>query len=197
VKLELENLERFGKGEGAVSRFNEWSITFLSDYIVQNHHLYVRKMIPVILMHADKVARVHAERWPYMIQVAELFAEIASELGSHMYKEEAILFPRLKQLEASLAAVGTAASLSSPLQLSAPITQMMSEHDVAGDIMARIRTLTDHYVLPEGGCNTFRTLLSELHDFERDLHQHVFLENNILFPKALLIEEAAQKRSFI
>jgi regulator of cell morphogenesis and NO signaling len=71
----------------------------------------------------------------------------------------------------------------------------MTEHDVAGDIMAKIRTLTDHYELPQGGCNTFRTLLAELHEFERDLHQHVFLENNLLFPKALMIEEAVSKRN--
>jgi regulator of cell morphogenesis and NO signaling len=131
VKIELEDLSSFGRGDGTVSRFNDWSISFLADYIVQNHHLYVRRMIPVILMHADKVARVHAERWPYMTKVAELFAEIASELGSHMYKEEAILFPRLKQLEASLVAKSGADAVVWPLQLSSPITQMMTEDDRA------------------------------------------------------------------
>lgn len=199
VKLELDNLDLYGRtsngpGGGVVNRFSEWSIGFLAEYIVNNHHAYVRSATPVILMHADKVARVHAERWPYMGHVAELFAELASELGSHMYKEEAILFPRLSQFDAPNPEPLLHAANEQEWNLAAPIAQMLSEHDTAGDIMARIRTLTDHYTLPEGGCMTFRTLLDELHAFERDLHQHVFLENNVLFPKVLIIEEANRKR---
>jgi regulator of cell morphogenesis and NO signaling len=188
IQRELDELEISGKGAGATNRFQEWSITFLSTYVVQNHHNYIRSVVPAILTHAQKVGQVHAERWPYMIEVASIFADLASELTSHLHKEEAILFPRLRQLDN--AAGGTAARSR---YLGGPIAQMMAEHDEAGALMERINKLTNHYTLPEGGCTTFSTLLSELQDFERDLHQHVFLENNILFPKALALEETMLK----
>jgi regulator of cell morphogenesis and NO signaling len=195
VKLELDNLELYGKGEGIKDRFQDWSLSFLAEYIINNHHHYVRQVTPTILTHADKVAHVHAERWPYMIQVAEVFADLVSELTSHMYKEEAILFPRLRTLEVEHLGDSFNSSHGFPRTLGGPISQMMIEHDAAGEMMQRIRTLTNNITLPEGGCTTFRTLLAELEAFEKDLHQHVFLENNILFPKAIALEEGIKRAS--
>lgn len=187
VQAELDALDLSGRrGGGANDRFQDWSVDFLIDYIVNNHHHYIRRAIPTILQHAEKVVGAHGSRHPEMVRVAELFAELAGELSAHMQKEEGILFPRIKHL--SHLSVNNYEDIPRGL-LAAPILQMISEHDLAGDLAARIRTLTSSYVAPEDACTTFRTLLRELDEFERDLHQHVFLENNILFPKAVELEE--------
>ncbi len=183
VQKELSAVRNSSAAGGVTPRFQNWPLSLLIDYIEGNHHLYIRSVSSRILAHAQKVGGTHAERWPYTQEVASLFAEVSSELTSHMLKEEKSLFPRIKQLEIS-------ADPSSVAALAGPIQQMMEEHDGAGEILDRIRELTNEYTLPEGGCMTFRTLLGELQEFERDLHQHVFLENNILFPKAQQLASA-------
>lgn len=177
VNAELEALGHSTSASGATPRFQNWPLSLLIDYIESNHHFYIKSVSSRVMGHAQKVAGTHAQRWPYMVEVASIFDEVVNELTSHMFKEEKILFPRIKQLESS-------ADKASAEALSGPIQQMMLEHDAAGEMLDRIRELTSNYTLPEGGCMTFRTLLAELQEFERDLHQHVFLENNILFPKA-------------
>lgn len=183
VKQELDALSEQPHKGSQTPRYQDWPLALLADYIVSNHHQYIRSVTPLVRVHAMKVASVHKERWPYMGEVAEIFDEVVEDLEQHMVKEEKILFPRLRQLE-----IASQSGAEKP-HISAPIQQMMVEHDAAGEMLTRIRTLTNDYTLPEGGCMTFRTLLAELKDFERDLHQHVFLENNVLFPKAMALAE--------
>ena len=169
-------------------RFNRWDVDFLASYIVENHHAYVRQSIPVLIAHTQKVAMVHGERHPEMKKTADLFGVVAQEMIQHMHKEEQILFP-------AIAAVARAKREGSSLpslpfgSVKNPIALMEQEHDSAGTIMFEIRELTSNYTVPEDGCTTYRVTLQELKEFELDLHQHVHLENNILFPKSIALEE--------
>ena len=172
---------------GCAPRFNTWDLSSLTGYIVANHHSFVREQLPVIQGHAHKVARVHGGRHPEMVEVAEIFDRVCAEMTSHMAKEEEVLFPYLDRLaEASVRRQGPPAAPFGTV--GNPIRMMEAEHESAGDAMAEIRALTGGYRVPDDACGTFSVLLQELDAFERDLHQHVHLENNILFPKALRLE---------
>jgi len=168
-------------------RFNSWDLGTLVTYIQVNHHEFVRRTIPVLLTHTQKVATVHGESHPEMREVARLFDLVAEEMTSHMAKEEHILFPYIVALEQASAA-GHGAPPSPFGTVRNPIRMMEMEHESAGDSMARIRELTGGYATPSGACTTYRVCLQELEAFERDLHEHVHLENNILFPRALRLE---------
>ena len=171
-------------------RFNSWDLGSLVTYIQVNHHAFVRRTIPVLLTHTQKVAKVHGDAHPELREVAHLFGLVAEEMTSHMAKEEHILFPYIVALEQA-----SAANNSRPATpfgtVRNPIRMMEAEHESAGDAMARIRALTSGYAIPEGACTTYRVCLQELEAFERDLHEHVHLENNILFPRALRLESEA------
>lgn len=162
--------------------FNEMTAEQLINYIVTHHHFYVKRTVPTIYQHSQRVAAKHGDRFPYMIQVAELFAEVAEEMIAHMQKEEMILFPRIKQLE-ELVVSGKADEGNIPY-ISAPINVMEEEHEHSGNLLAEIRRLTNDYTAPADACTTFRITIAELKEFEEDLHKHVHLENNILFPLA-------------
>jgi regulator of cell morphogenesis and NO signaling len=168
-------------------RFNSWDLKTLVSYIQGNHHAFVRRATPVLLTHTEKIAKVHGEAHPELREVAELFAAVALEMTSHMAKEEHILFPYIESLEEASAA-GSAAPANPFGTVRNPIRMMEAEHESAGDAMARIRALTSGYAVPPGACTTYRVCLQELEAFERDLHEHVHLENNILFPRALRLE---------
>jgi regulator of cell morphogenesis and NO signaling len=141
----------------------------------------------VLVNHTQKVAKVHGEAHPEMREVAHLFHEVADEMTTHMAKEEHILFPYIVALEqAKRANTSTPATPFGTVRN--PIRMMEAEHESAGDAMARIRSLTSGYAIPAGACTTYRVCLQELEAFERDLHEHVHLENNILFPRAVELE---------
>lgn len=161
----------------------------LVGYIVETHHAYVRSALPAILAHTQKVASVHGEHHPEVIEIARRFATVAEELQKHMQKEERILFPYVKQL--SLAAETGARIPRPPFQSALnPIRMMEAEHQFAGDEMYGIRSLSSGYVPPGDACTTYRVSYQELEQFELDLHRHVHLENNILFPRAIALEES-------
>lgn len=176
-------LERQG-GESA-SEEQTWSLTRLADHIEETHHHYVRERIPVISEFSQKVARVHGNANPETIEIARLFDELARELSMHMRKEELLLFPYIRNLEAGTGfespAFGTVAN---------PIRMMEHEHDVAGNLCKDISRLSGGYEPPAHACNTYRVLYAMLDEFEQDLHRHVHLENNVLFPKALKLEQS-------
>jgi regulator of cell morphogenesis and NO signaling len=175
---------------GCSPRFNNWDLQTLITYIVSNHHAYVRAQMPVIQGHAEKVASVHGERHPEMLEVASVFDEVVEEMTVHMMKEEQMLFPYIARVEAAVTAGGDAPA--APFgSVQNPIRMMEVEHESAGDALAEIKRLTGGYRAPEGACGTFLVLLQELQAFEEDLHRHVHLENNILFPKALRLESGA------
>jgi regulator of cell morphogenesis and NO signaling len=170
-------------------RFDAWDARALIDYIVDHHHGFVRQALPVLLQHTAKIAGVHGGRHPELVHIANLFVRIASEMTSHMAKEEQVLFPFIGALED--AAIRRAPRPSAPFGTVAnPIQMMETEHEFVGDAMAEIRHLTQGYTAPPDACTTYGVCLQELETFERDLHQHVHLENNLLFPKAAALEAA-------
>ena len=168
--------------------YNEWSLDFLADYIVNTHHSYVKKNLPDIKGYSDKVARVHGNRHPELLPVNQLVAEIYTEMMDHMVKEERVLFPYIKEL-------ANAKNNEQPLLSSRfgtvqnPINMMEMEHEMVAKNLIAIRELTRNYTLPEDACASYSLLYRMLDEFEDDLHLHVHLENNILFPKALAIEK--------
>ena len=162
--------------------FTEMTAEQLISYILIHHHFYVKQSMPTILGHLEKVATKHGDRFPYMVEVFVLFKEIYEEMTAHMHKEEMILFPRIKEVAAMQDAHQH--STLSEGYLTAPIEVMEHEHDQAGEILYKIRKLTNNYTPPAEACTTFQVSLAELKEFEEDLHRHVHLENNILFPLA-------------
>lgn len=167
-------------------RFNMWALDVLTGYIVANHHGYVRQAVDTLRVHTRKVADVHGDRHPEVRQIADRFEAIARELSGHMAKEEQMLFPYIEAL--AKAARGGEVPLAPFGTVQNPIRMMEIEHASAGDEMAAIRRLSAGYAPPPDACTTYSVTYQELRAFEADLHRHVHLENNILFPKALVLE---------
>lgn len=177
-----EELEKSSEIPTTKMPFTEMTAEQLISYILIHHHFYVKQSMPTIIGHLEKVAAKHGDRFPYMAEVLSLFREINDEMTMHMHKEEVILFPRIKEVTAQQEAHQH--SNLAPGYIAAPIQIMELEHEHAGDILYKIRSLTNNYTPPEGACTTFQVSLAELKEFEEDLHRHVHLENNLLFPLA-------------
>ena len=162
--------------------FKEWDLSFLSDYIVNTHHKFVLKNLHDLVFYSQKIANVHGEHHPELLEVASLFTKINEELLQHLKNEEEVLFPAIKEAEKNASAEVKATIVSE-------ITRMQGEHEFAGGAMDKINVLTHNYFIPEDACNTYRVSLKLLEQFEDDLHIHVHLENNILYPKALKLAQ--------
>lgn len=186
VRRELEGLPA---GEDAQERPERWELDALAGHIVSKHHRYVRNILPSLLAHTAKVASVHGERHPEVVEIARLFEEVGAEMTSHMYKEEMMLFPYITMLAAAKRA-GASAPRAPFGTIANPIRMMEAEHASAGGAMQRIRELSANYEPPADACTTYRVSYQELRQFELDLHAHVHLENNILFPGAMALEAA-------
>ncbi|MCB8993993.1 MAG: iron-sulfur cluster repair di-iron protein [Bacteroidales bacterium] len=161
-----------------VHNYKDWDLGFLSDYIINTHHKYVIKTLPDLVFYTDKIAKVHGDHHPELIRVADLFAQINTELNQHLRNEEEVLFPAIKS------ALKKADSENRSVILS-EISRMTTEHEFAGSAMDEINRITTGYLLPKDACKTYQVSLELLRQFEDDLHVHVHLENNILYPKAL------------
>lgn len=166
---------------------NNLDLSTLSDYIVNRHHAYVRKNIPFLKQNLDKIAQVHGANHPELEQVRDEFHKSAGELTMHMQKEELLLFPYVKKMEEAKK------ENKKPMapafgKVAHPIAAMMAEHENEGERYMRISELTNNYQVPADGCTTYEVTMKQLADFEKDLHRHIHLENNILFPKAKLLE---------
>ncbi|HXW07603.1 MAG TPA: iron-sulfur cluster repair di-iron protein [Vicinamibacterales bacterium] len=180
----LAELDEARRSDGpAPPDFASWDELTLIDYIVSHHHEYVRAITPTLIAHTEKVARVHGGTHPELGEVSALMAGVAREMATHMLKEEHILFPHIHAM-AQAAQQGCPPPPSPFGTVENPIRMMETEHESAGEAMARIRELTGGFVPPSDACATYRVCLQELDAFEQDLHQHVHLENNLLFPKA-------------
>ena len=162
--------------------FTEMNVDQLISYILIHHHFYVKNNIGIIQEHIEKIATKHGDSFAYMQKVLSLFTEVIKELLPHMEKEEKILFPRIKEIAASM--MIHPFNTLRPELINIPIQMMEKEHDKAGQLLFEIRKLTHQYTPPEDACTTHKVCLQELKAFEEDLHQHVHLENNILFPMA-------------
>ncbi len=183
VKIISEELEKYLAAlQNNIMPFTEMTAEQLISYILIHHHFYVKQSMPTIIGHLEKVAAKHGEHFPYMIEVLSLFKEINAEMTLHMYKEEVILFPRIKEI-AALQDAHLHQNVAAGY-IAAPIQVMEQEHDHAGNILYQIRELTNNYTPPAESCTTFQVSLAELKEFEEDLHRHVHLENNLLFPLA-------------
>lgn len=174
-------------------RYENWDLKFLIDYIINNHHFYVRRAIPQTMPHLEKVAFKHGNNYPHLKEVLALFKNVADEMNSHMDKEEKILFHIVKYLE-DCKKFDERPKMDGFKTIKNPIKTMEAEHTNAGGAMERIRELTNNFTPPEDACNTFKLTYKELEEFEKDLHIHVHLENNILFPKSIKLEEELLKK---
>ena len=185
VTEELENI--FSKeSTGTVIDFDKMNLTQLCDYIVQTHHAYVKKEMPQIYAYLQKVSSKHGERHPELGEIFGFFSAVKEDMEDHMRKEELVLFPRIKELQ-KLADNENARLQLTMGYLQSPIIVLEQEHDHAGRVLNDIRIFSNDYTPPQDACTTYRLSFAALKAFELDLHQHVHLENNILFPKAIEI----------
>lgn len=166
--------------------FNSWSLSFLADYIVNVHHAYVKENTPMLSELSLKIADHHGEKHPELIKIRNVIDEMLCELKVHMKKEETILFPYIKQIEVNLSNGDNVPRAFNSVQQ--PVAVMEHDHDIVAELSREIRTLTSNYTLPTDACNSYALLYRKLEEFENDLHLHIHLENNILFPKAVEAE---------
>jgi regulator of cell morphogenesis and NO signaling len=183
VGLDPEKIKREiyqGSGEETIQALHPetWSSTFLVDFIIQNHHSFVRRSITELLPLLDKVCDAHGRDCIELLQIRECFIDLAEELASHMEKEEHVLFPAIKRLESRNIEDHPLA-----LQILGPVGAMEHEHAIAGDIVKDLRSLSNNYTPPDFACPTFRITYQKLQEFDKDLMIHIHLENNILFER--------------
>lgn len=189
TKKVLEDLVAMMESKSeSTSNYQSWPLDLLADYIEKKHHRYVQGKTLEIQPYLDKICKVHGERHPELLKIKEEFNASAGELAAHMKKEELILFPfirkmtqaKMENIKVDAAHFGTVIN---------PIQMMMDEHTVEGNRFRKIEELSNNYTPPQDACNTYRVSFALLKEFEQDLHLHIHLENNILFPKAIEIEK--------
>ncbi len=189
---DLENdLLNLKKNLEPVEQYNTWELDNLADYIVEVHHKYIEESIPLLLRYSAKVTKVHGEKHHEVWEINRLFTKLAKELSAHLKKEELVLFPFIKKM-VKAQKEGTPFSAQYG-RVKYPINMLESEHEEAGLIMKKISEITNEYIPPANVCNTFRAFYAKLDEFEQDLHRHVHLENNILFPRAINLEKKLQE----
>ena len=177
-----------GKESLEKEQFSNWPLDQLIDHIVEEHHGYVKRAIGDLEQYLGKVVKVHGQHNPELHAILENFNLIRMELLAHMQKEEMVLFPYIKKMVASRK---DGVSLPPPMfgAVQNPIQLMEEEHEEAGGLMKKINSLSSNYTPPEHACNTYMVSFKLLEEFENDLHMHIHLENNILFPKAIVMEK--------
>jgi len=185
----LDELKQVLDSKGGESiDYKSWPLDLLAEYVEKKHHRYVEEKIPVLLQFLNKLCKVHGERHPELFKINELFKASAGELSAHLKKEELILFPFIKNM---VNAKLTNSAIKSPQfgTVENPIEMMKHEHDTEGERFREIAELTDNYNPPADACNTYKVTYAMLEEFEKDLHLHIHLENNILFPEAIKLEQ--------
>jgi len=174
----------------AKTDFQQTTLPELVDHIVTTHHIFTKDEMARLQPLFDKVVSVHGENHPELRPANELFKRLCAELTPHMFKEELILFPYIVEL-AKAATHKLRAPFAPFGTVNNPVRMMMLEHDAAGEIIKELRATTNDYTVPPDVCISYQTLYDALAAFEQDLHQHIHLENNILFPRAIETEEIA------
>ena len=170
-------------GESAEQR----TATELCEYIVATHHVFTRTELGRLVPLMEKVARKHGESHPELYPLQEKLTLLSDELLVHMEKEERVLFPYIKEIDAAVANNGQA-SIPHFGTVKNPVRMMMFEHDAAGELLRQMREYSSDYTTPEGACPSYAALYAGIEALEKDLHQHIHLENNLLFVRAVEIE---------
>lgn len=181
----LAEIDRAAAATGDSAR-DDWltaSLTDLCDHIEQTHHAFLREQLPYLTELFEKVIAAHGENHPELAEARDAFRELRAELEPHMFKEERILFPAIRNMEDAGAPVALPFG-----SVQNPIGVMEDEHAGAGEALWRLRRLTGDYRVPDDACNAYRGLLEILQRLEVDLHEHIHKENNILFPRAIELE---------
>jgi regulator of cell morphogenesis and NO signaling len=187
----VRSLEQAGKTSALVGESTEWQTQPLSKltlYIVGKHHVFTRDELARLDALLSKVCSVHGQNHPELFRIQSLFEDLNRDLIPHMQKEEMVLFPYVEQMETAVLA-----SKPAPVPffgtVQNPIRMMMMEHETVGEILKQIRHISGGFSVPADGCISYETLYKALDAFEQDLHQHIHLENNILFPRAVQLED--------
>jgi len=186
----LQLLQQAGQAgsKSELSTCESLPLASLMNLIIEKHHVFTRTELERLTALLEKVCSAHGENHAELLDIRSLFQTLRAELEPHMLKEERILFPYITRLEAAVAD-NQRAPFAPFGNVQNPITAMMREHDAAGEILKAIRALSKDFATPGDGCLSYRTLYSALEELEADLHQHIHLENNILFPESLELEQ--------
>lgn len=164
--------------------YNSWELPFLADYIINTHHAYLKENVESIAAYTGKIAEVHGNRHPELIRINEMFAKIATDLMAHLEEEETVLFPAVRSID-SARKTRNETDPKETAVITASLERLNREHEEVGEAIHEIRKLANDFQVPEDACTTYALTYRKLKEFEDDLHKHVHLENNILFPKAV------------
>ena len=187
---EINNLP--GDNNGSID-FKSWALDLLADYVEKTHHRYVEEKTPIIQAFLEKLCKVHGDRHPELFEIRELFDESAKDLAAHMKKEELILFPFIRNL-VKMKLRGSNFEFPPFGTVENPVNMMKHEHTIEGERFRKIGEKSDEFTPPADACNTYRVTFAMLQDFENDLHKHIHLENNILFPNSISLENELRSR---
>lgn len=163
--------------------YSAWELSFLADYIVNTHHAWLRENMEQIAVYARKVAEVHGANHPEVIEISRIFDGIVTGMTAHLREEEEVFFPAVKSISAARKA-GSEPDVKDLAVIRDSLEKLDAEHNQIGEAVHEIRRLSRDYAVPADACNTYMVTYRKLREFEDDLHKHVHLENNILFPKA-------------
>ncbi|HEX6913952.1 MAG TPA: iron-sulfur cluster repair di-iron protein [Chitinophagaceae bacterium] len=181
-------LEAPAQKVSSANNYNAWEPDFLADYIYNQHHVYYYNEIPVLKGLITKVLQHHGSNHPELKTVYNLLGELVHELDTHFMREEKVVFPFIKAVVQAKRS-GNPGLLNDQPSLTEPVQLMEADHEAAGEILEEMKKVSGNYTPPEDACNSYQFLYKKLKDLDEDLHQHIHLENNILFPKALKLEK--------
>lgn len=182
-----EAIEALPNSEAGVIDFNVFPLDLLADYVEKTHHRYAEEKIPILEVFLEKLARVHGDRHPELLEIRNLFTDSVQDLERHFKKEEQVLFPFIRNMVKTK--IMNSMFVSPPFgTVGNPIAMMKDDHSVEGERFAKISELASNYNPPADACNTYKVTYAMLEEFENDLHTHIHIENNILFPKAIKLE---------
>lgn len=191
-KVLLDTLRK-AKSPQKSEAYRDWSkasVTELANHILETHHVFTKEQLPRGRKLLDRVVAAHSDNHGVMLKkLSSVYRALHDELDSHLMKEEEILFPGIKAIDAYCQGHGPKPVIHCG-KVAYPIRQMIFEHDNAGGLLAELRSLTDGYTLPDDACQTFGSLYETLVALEDDLHEHIHLENNVLFPASIKLEES-------